>query len=244
MVSIMAVMLYGTNFYVHGVDTDLKDKLRPASVFSYFQDAASVHAVNLGVAYHEILDLNLYWVILYEEFEKFKDAAWGDIVKTRTWPKSRTRLEFERQYELRNKSDELLVKVISTWCEISTETRKLERADSVVFKGEYYDDTNYPEMINRKTKFTITEPDMTNDYKVLYTDLDHNLHLNITKYLDVLYNMHASQNRVKKVRISFVNESHVGEIIHILYKHTEEGDCYIVLVGANTCFMAILETEE
>ena len=45
----MAVMLYETKFYVHAVDTDLKDKIRPASVLSYFQDAASVNAVELGV---------------------------------------------------------------------------------------------------------------------------------------------------------------------------------------------------
>ena len=244
MVEPMAVMLYETKFYVHAVDTDLKDKIRPASVLSYFQDAASVNAVELGVGYHDLLDLNLYWVILYEEFEILKDIEWGEVVRTRTWPKSRTRLEFEREYELRNNQDELLVKGISTWCVISTETRRLERGDSVIFKGEYYDYTNYHEKLNRKMKLQITEPDMTYDYKVLYTDLDHNLHLNNAKYLDVIYNMHANDKKVKKVRISFVNEAHVGETLHILYKHEEQGDCYIGLVGSNTCFMAILETEE
>lgn len=240
----MAVMLYETNFYVHAIDTDLKDKIRPASVLSYFQDAASVHAVKLGVGYHDLLDMNLYWVILYEEFEILKDVNWGDVVRTRTWPKSRNRLEFEREYELRNDKDELLVKGISTWCVINTSTRKLERGDSVVFNGDYYDYTNYNEKINRKMKFQINEPDMVYDYKVLYTDLDHNLHLNNAKYLDILYNMHASDKRVKKVRISFVNEAHVGETIHILYKHNEKEDYYIGLVGSNTCFMAVVNTEE
>ena len=244
MVKSMAIMLYETNFYVHAIDTDLKDKLRPASVLSYFQDAASVHAEELGVGYHDLLNMDLYWVILYEEFEILENIEWGDIVRTRTWPKSRTRLEFEREYELRNDSDKVLAKGISTWCVINTKSRKLERGDSVIFNGEYYEYTNYPEKLNRKMKFQINEPDLTYDYKVLYTDLDHNLHLNNAKYLDVLYNMHANDKRVKKVRISFVNEAHVGEVIHILYKHTEEGDLYIGLVGANTCFMAVLETEE
>lgn len=244
MVRPMAIMLHEDIFSVHTSQCDIHDRIRPAAVLDFFQDVASVHAEILGVGFNDLLKLDLYWVILYEEFEFVKDVRWLNKVKVRTWPKSRTRLEFEREYELRSLEDELLVKCISNWCVINTASRKLERGDSVIFNGEYYDYTNYPVKAARKLKLTIDNPDKEWDYTVLYTDLDHNLHLNNAKYLDIIYNMHVNDKKVSKVKISFVNEAHVGEVLHIVYKKEEEGDAYIGSVGDKICFQALVVTEE
>lgn len=240
----MAIMLYEDQFQVHTSECDTKDKMRPAAVLDFFQDVASVHAEKLGVGFEDLLKLNLYWVILYEEFEFIKDVSWLHKVKVRTWPKSRTRLEFEREYELRSMDDELLVKGISNWCVINTNSRKLERGDSVVFNGEYYDYTNYPEKLSRRLKISTENPDKEWDYTVLLTDLDHNLHLNNAKYLDIIYNMHVTDKRCKKAQIAFVSEAHLNDIIHITYKKTIDGDCYIGTVNDKVCFQAILTMED
>ena len=240
----MALMLYEANYAVHTFQADIHDKIRPAAILDFFQDVASINAEQLGVGYHDVLALNLYWVVLYEEFEILKDVNWGDRVLVRTWPKSRNRLEFEREYELRSLDNELLCKGISSWCVIDTKTRKLERGENVIFKGEYYDYTNYPEKINRRLKFEIDNPDRVYDYRVLLTDLDHNLHVNNAKYLDILYNMHATKKSVKKCRIAFMNEAKLNEIIHIEYKKENNQNYYIGYVNDVVCFMEILDTEE
>lgn len=240
----MAIMLYEANYAVHTFQADIHDNIRPAAILDFFQDVASINAEELGVGYHDVLAKNLYWVILYEEFEVLKPISWGDRVIVRTWPKSRTRLEFEREYELRSVNNELLCKGISSWCVIDTKTRKLERGDNVIFKGEYYDYTNYKEKLNRRLKFEITNPDRVYDYKVLLTDLDHNLHVNNAKYLDILYNMHANEKKVKKCRISFMSEARLNETIQIEYKRENNEDLYIGYVNEKVCFMAILETED
>lgn len=240
----MAIMLHEDYFSVHTKECDTFDRMRPAAILDFFQDVASTHADILKVGFKDLLKLNLYWVILYEEFEILKDVTWLKKVKVRTWPKSRTRLEFEREYELRDLDDTLLVKGISTWCCINKDTRKLERGDKVIFDGEYYDYTNYNDKVSRRLKITIDNPDREWDYTVLLTDLDHNNHLNNAKYLDIIYNMNVTNKACKKVQIAFVNEAHLNETIHILYKKTEEGDCYIGKVNDIICFQALLIVED
>ena len=189
-------------------------------------------------------NLSFYRRILYEEFEILKDISWGDRVIARTWPKSRNKLEFEREYELRSLDNELLCKGISTWCVIDSNTRKVERGDKIIFNGEYYPYTNYNEKTTRRLRFEIQNPDRVYDYKVLLTDLDHNLHVNNAKYLDIIYNMHATEKSAKKCRISFLNEARLNETIHILYKKEGNENYYIGYVDERVCFMAIIDTEE
>ena len=240
----MALMLYEANYAVHTFQADIHDKIRPAAILDFFQDVASINAEQLGIGYHATFKMNLYWVILYEEFELLKDVSWGDRVIVRTWPKSRNKLEFEREYELRSLDNELLCKGISTWCVIDSNTRKVERGDKIVFNGEYYNYTNYPEKSCRRLRFEIDKPDREYDYKVLLTDLDHNLHVNNAKYLDIIYNMHATEKSAKKCRISFLNEARLNETIHIEYKKDGNQNYYIGYVDERVCFMAIIDTEE
>lgn len=240
----MALMFYEANYAVHTFQADIHDKLRPAAILDFFQDVASINADQLDLGYHDVLNMNYYWVILYEEFEVLKDINWGDRVLVSTWPKERTRLEFDREYEIRSLDKELLCKGISSWCVIDTKTRKLERGDGIVFKGEYYQHTNYPDKINRRLRFEIEKPDRVYDYKVVLTDLDHNLHVNNAKYLDILYNMHANEKAVKKCRIAFMSEARLNEVIHIEYKRENNEDYYIGYVNDKVCFMAIIDTED
>ena len=96
----MSIMKKEITFNVRERDVNLNDNIRPASVLDYFQDIAGIHADELGVGFEPMIKLNLYWVILYITFERVgKVPSFGEKINVVTWPKVKTRLESEREYE-------------------------------------------------------------------------------------------------------------------------------------------------
>ena len=83
-------------------------------------------------------ELLAYWIhdyAVYHDEERTFDISRsgifqrGEVIKVNTWPKTQSKLEFEREYEIRDINDNLLIKGISNWCVINSETRRLERAE-------------------------------------------------------------------------------------------------------------------
>ena len=240
----MALMYRTMNFNVRERDVNLKDEIRPATVLDYFQDVAGIHATELGVGFEPMIEKKLFWVILYVTFEaQGKIPTFGEIIKINTWPKLQSKIEFEREYEIRDQKDNLLIKGISNWCVINSETRRLERADKVTFSGEYYQNSNYTEKCKRRLNLTPTEIIADYNYKVHMTDLDHNLHLNNARYLDVIYNMFPENGKksLKKCEIAYISEARLNDIINVKYFKDGNKDCYQGFVNDLLSFEAIIE---
>ena len=243
----MAVMYKSINYNVRERDVNLNDQIRPATVLDYFQDVAGIHATELGLGYEPMIKMNLFWVILYVTFEVVGEMpSFGQTIKINTWPKSQTRLEAEREYEIRDANDNLLIKGISNWCLINSETRRLEKADKLVFPGEYYDKTNYEGKCKRRLGLQPTNITAEYNYKVHLTDLDHNLHLNNARYLDIVYNMFVEngKKKYKKCEIAFISEARLNDIINVKYFKVDNKDCYQGFVNGDLSFEVVPEVEE
>ena len=81
---------------------------------------------------------------MYENYEVVSRLPkLGEEVIIRTWPKPRNRLEFEREYEMLDVDNNLLVKGISNWCLIDINKRMISKALDVSFIGEYVSYTRY-----------------------------------------------------------------------------------------------------
>ena len=78
------------------------------------------------------------------------------------------------------------------------------------------------------------------------TDLDHNLHLNNARYLDIVYNMMIENGKkeIKKCEIAYISEARLDDIIHVKYFKIDNKDCYQGFVNDELCFEAILEMED
>lgn len=243
----MSVMFYEFESYIREKDVSIKDNLRPSAILDYFQDAAGIHADILKIGYEDIIKDDLLWVILYSEFNVIKRLPiFGEKIKIQTWPKIKGKLEFHREFQILDMNDNLLVTGVSIFCLINQASRRLERASKVEYSGTYHEISNYPEKIDRKLVYNYGDILKEYNYKVLLTDCDHNLHLNNAKYLDIIYNMQALDltKKIKRVRINFLHEALLDEIINVRYVKNEYGnDCFLGYVNDKECFVAVYETE-
>lgn len=240
----MAVMELEKQFFIHTSMVGDGDYIRPAAILDLFQDLASLHANKLGIGFDDIVKLNYYWIVSSIEFEEFKPFKSIEEVKVKTWPRPKNRLEFIREFEIRNLSDELLVKGISTWVLIDINTRKLTRGDNVIFNGEYKDYTNYPDYRRKKIQLPLLMPIKEWDYKVLRTDLDHNGHMNNAKYADIVYNGLDEFIMPKTVHIIYLHEALVNENIHVSYYKSNNECIFIGKINSEVCFQMCMEVNE
>ena len=168
-------------------------------------------------------------------------------VVVKTWPKPKGRLEFEREYFMESIDGKPLIKGISNWVLIDLDTRMIARTDRVDYNGEYYDFTNYNGKTKRKIGLDYNKCIDFFDSVVTYDDLDHNGHINNTRYLTHIYNNYNFDKKkcCTQVEIAFIKEAKWKDIINIGHYILEDGrDAYIGKVNNEICFECILKMEE
>lgn len=243
----MALMEFEKSYYIHTSYVDFTDMIKPSSVLDIFQDMAGKHGMNMGIGFQDLIKLNYYWVVLYNEFEVVSRMPHADEdIIARTWVKPRRGLEFEREFEIYDTNRKLLMTGIAVWAVIDATRRLPTRASEIVYEGEYVEETHYPEKVNRKLNLT-DECDLVNEYKVGLVDIDHNKHMNNARYLEIVYNMQSleSYKHFKKVRIAFIHEAVVGDtIITKHYKDENNNDCYKGYIGDKVCYEVVMELEK
>ena len=231
-------------FIVREHDVGTNDKIKPSGVLDFFQDIAGIHAATLGLGANDILENHLLWILVYTEFDVLKELPkFADVINIETWPKEGTKLELPREYVIKDVNDDVIIKGVSNWVVVNSETKRVQRASDVVFPDEFYPYTNYPDKVKRKVGLGYGEFDSSYEYKVLFSDLDHNGHMNNAKYLDMVYNMqvYPGNKEYKHVEIEFVHEAKLGEVVTI--KHYKEGiyDCYVGFLESEVCFEVRME---
>ncbi len=244
----MSEMYLSKNITVTKDDVDKNNNMKPFSMLDKLQDLAAIHADIIGVGYNEIIKRNLAWIVMYETIEVVTRLPKKDEeIKVITWPKPQYKLEFEREYEIRDINDNLLVKGISNWAIFDINKRRIARADSIIFNGEYITQTNYPNKAPRKLDLACDNILNTIYYEVTESDIDSNGHMNNAKYIDAVSKLIYKNTKAifKKLQIAFIHEARLGQKIKIDYYKAEDNlDAFIGHIDDQLSFELIVEMEE
>lgn len=217
--------LYKKDYKVDLNHVDFKGNLKLSSIFTYFQDIAGLHAENLGMGRKVLYEqYGVIWVLVRIRVDIIKYPKWKDIITVETWPQEPGRIGFDRDFLIKDKEGNILVKAVSTWVVIDLESRKLRKTKSV-FTG--YPPTIKERAIDCKLGNLKSKGQLEIAYKrtVRYSDIDINEHLNNAKYLDFIMDSFSLEEHkkfnIKSIEISYSNEALPGDTINI-YKDTFE----------------------
>lgn len=168
-------------------DFDTNDKVLMSSILDLFQIIAGKHASNLGIGFSDLLKENRIWVIIRNRVEIYKQPKIESKVTVRTYPLPLGKIDANRCYEIYDENDELLVRGISKWVNVDIFSRRVIRLSGISYgDGELYQ-TN--ELLERFTKITdFAENGVKIKVKPSYLDLDHNGHINNSKYINFVIN--------------------------------------------------------
>lgn len=243
----MKLMKKSMDFFIQTRDVDQNDRIRAASLIDFFQDIAGLHAEELGVGYEVLKEKNYAWVILYQRFEIIKMPPYLEYVTITTWPKPKSRLEFEREYLMTSKDGQPLVQGISNWVVIDLESRGLVRTDKINFNGEYVTETNYSEKCKRKLNLDKTKIMDSFTYEVQLGDLDHNGHMNNARYMNVIYNhmdFYQASKYISTVEIAYIKEARFQDELTIGHYPIDGKEAFIGFVHNEVCFECLIGVKE
>ena len=235
----MSLMKYSTKITLFNSYFDKNDRLSFKAILSIFQDVASIHAEEIGVGYKSMLNQNLYWVLSRVKIDIIKMPEINQTVIVETWPHEKGRVDFDRDLKICSEDGEILIIGTSKWCVIDTVQRRLQRAENVNYIGEIFPAVNYEDMFG-KIKLPDSCPMFKFNYKVLFSDLDHNQHMNNTNYSNLVASA-VENEKHNHFEINFLNECRLNDNIAI--NHYKDGYKEFVVgsVGDIKTFVALVE---
>ncbi len=217
-------------------DFDCNDNILVSSILELFQDVAGKHATKLGVGYNDLLKKNRAWMIVRTKIEIVKQPKQEETVTIRTWPLPLGKIDANRCYEMVNENNEVLVRGISKWVNVDISLRRVVRLDIDYGIGEFDHDHN---LLDNFEKIKEIE-ECDNSIKVIpsYLDLDHNGHVNNSKYVNFAMNSikELQNKKIKFCQIEYIKELKKDEEFDLYYIVYSDEVFIVGKVGTNTHF--------
>lgn len=178
---------YGEKYTVTSHDVDINNNIRPSIVSRIMQETANHHMRDRKPSYYDLFFQGKSFIVTRMAIEMIGDINQYDELNSYTWRCPEKAATFIRCFVL-TKGDTVVAKAYSEWAVANRFTGKLCKASEVDISNY---ETDEPLKISNPVKFRIPK-DLEFEYcgtkKVMYSDVDMNLHMNNTYYQDMLWN--------------------------------------------------------
>ena len=230
--------MYKEKVHITSADVDQNLELRLSNLFKYFQIVGSNHVETLGLGHQDLFEHNLLWVVIRMEVKILRTPKLEEVVTFTTHPGDNRSFVFPRFYEVYDSKGKLIITASSMWALIDKTTRHVVTKPEGIktIKGETHkDDIPLPEKV---VGYALNEIVKRN---VVYSDIDLNGHLNNTKYIEFMLDIHEPDfyktHRISEVNVNYDKEIKYGDVV-TLYSNLEEKEVIKGKVGEANHFTA------
>ena len=222
------MLKYTQNFHIPCYNTDAAWRLKPAAFMDLAQEAAGLHAVELGFGYEDLIKNNTAWILSRVNIKFVDTPVWRDDITLTTWHKGANRLFFLRDFIMTDKDGKERVKATTSWLVLNLETRRLVRDPMLMEEGTVCTE-NVIETPADKVQMPKDVPvELVLEHAVAYSDVDMNNHTNNAMYMqwamDAVDYETASAKAVKEITINFNRETKAGDVVAIYRACVEKED--------------------
>ena len=195
-------------------------------IMRLFQEVASHHANELGLGFDNMIKKNLYWVLLRVKFDIELLPKRNQIILVETWPHEKGRIDFDRDFLIKDEDGNVLIKATSKWCVIDSIKRMIQRTDQIEYNGEYLNHKNYNDKFDKIMYEENDNYKYLGNYRVKNDDIDENGHMNNANYARVALILLDNHNYTH-FEINFIKECMFDDVIEI-YSFNNQGKRYIL----------------
>lgn len=220
-------------FQVKYCEVDFKDQLKISTALSYLEEVACSSADELGFGYAFVKPKGYAFMVSNLCIEFLRPVALGEMISVQTWPTPPTYAIFGREYQMLSQKGELCVNASSRWCLIDINSGKILQSKEI--DNQDYSTYNTDKALNdvkwKIPAFSYKETDCRFSLKIAYSEYDHNMHVNNTRYADYCMNCFSVEEMntltLKRFCISYVKQCKEGEVLRFYRKQLEEKE-YLV----------------
>lgn len=171
------------DYDIVSTDVNRHKMLRTSRMFSIFEELAGDHCNMVGLGTDRTRDRGIVWVLASEQVWINRLPRYEEHVVLKTWP-SKTRMGFfPRHYRVETADGDILVESVSMWGLINYQTRELINPDDydIVVNPVEIEDERKMKGGPKPIDFTATD-----HFKVPFSYIDINGHLNNARYFDII----------------------------------------------------------
>lgn len=208
--------MYQKKCLIGSNDVDQFLELKLPSFFKMMQDVATEHAEVFNIGKANTIDKGMFWVITRIELEILVPPKYLQNVVLKTYPGDDMRFIFPRYFLLEDEKGHPLIKASSTWMVLNKQTHNICLNPFKDFKSP----TEHLEgELHLPEKVKTNDCSLKESRKVRYSDIDLNGHLNNTKYIDYIIDLHDSEfytkHRISHFLINYEKELKDNDVLSL-----------------------------
>jgi len=205
-------------FTVKTYECQVDGNIKIVSLMRYLQEAAALHAEQLGFGFGRLSEIHGYWVLSNLRIEIAKFPEWNDTVTIKTWPSGYTRLIATREFVGRDQYGCELFWAGSEWMILDKQSNRP--------KNLFHLDLSLPKTGPKAISGKLKRLEPRDDYseveriRVPYSSIDLNGHVNNTEFvrwgIDALRKVFKLRRNIRFVHTTYLSEVFEGDELSLL----------------------------
>ncbi len=224
--------IWKREYILRANDFDKFNRIKPSAILELFQDAAGLHAEELGVGFDKMSALSYLWVLTRTRFQIISAPENHQKVIVRTWPLKPGRLSHRRECCIEDENGNRLIIGSSEWVVINSESRRpVSASDIYSLDEEFCSEMMFEEKLGKVPDFEATSaPHVVNPG---FCEIDSNNHVNNTKYANYILDAISpgKDDTLESLQIDYRKEVLEGTELSVF--HEKDGNS-ILAKGLNS----------
>ena len=238
-------MVYGKQYTTRWHDTDAARALRPGAMLTYFEETADLHIRSVGKSLDEMRDEDKVGFILSRMSILFYQPVAADVeLLVQTWTYAGGAFSTGRAFRA-FLGDTVVAEAVSTWALVDVERHCPVKIANAPFDFQHEPplEADVPVRVSIPKDLPM---ERMGERRIVYSDIDYNLHMNNTRYPDMLCDFlpDMSGKRMRRVTMSFVREAALGHTLEVLCGERDGVYYFRTMDEGNVCLEAEVELTE
>jgi medium-chain acyl-[acyl-carrier-protein] hydrolase len=195
---------------IESFDVDIQGRLRPQTLFAFLLNAAWNHASGGIYGYEELSTHNLLWVLIKVQMLIKRLPKWREQIIIETWGKRKVRLYALRDFTMTSETGETLISATSSWMILDRTSGRPQRFDQKSDSLPWLPGKDELETNLEKVQQLNGGKELAR-FRVHFSDIDVNRHVNSTKYLEWIIDSHSQEHleakEIRSLEMSFLSEA-------------------------------------
>ncbi len=242
-------MKYTRNIKVEWYDTDASRIVSPSRMMVYMMETANMQCSEYGFGLDKLRDeKGLGFVLGGIQASFLLPLHTGDEITVHTWCRPARGYSFMRYFEIK-KEGEVVARAASTWALLDIVNKTMVRGDASYDCFFPYGEPIDSALLPRRARTSKKEVVEAGKRRIVYSDIDYNMHMNNTRYPNMLCDFLPDMNgkRLSALSMTYLREAPLGAELTVLRTEpltpdaTGEFELRTLDSDDNICLEAVVE---